>query len=331
MGARQIHLPDDLETLARVTPECFQYPENPAWSVQQDEVDAILDSIESIRRVWPILRLLQTLSPPLRDLMLGFFWEEDQQAVGTILVQRRGTTDKWSISNVGVLPAYRRRGIARQLMRAGMDLIRQRGGSAAILDVIAGNLPAQELYLSLGFEDFGGSIEFQFTPKAGTPLPSLPEGYCLQPLSRQDWRTRLALDERILPSHVRKYEPVEIGRYRLPLLAYLFIPILNAAQKAKEADYMIIRQEDGLVVGRGGYNATQGKGVSDLRLRVDPAYPEIADYLAQLSLHHIASLAPGKRIEASIPQWMAPSAAALDKLGFERRMVYCRMGVLLSS
>jgi ribosomal protein S18 acetylase RimI-like enzyme len=121
MTMRQIRLPDDLIPLGEMLGESFQYPENEAWSVQTDEKKEILDAVKNLRRIWPLIRLIQFLSPSLRDIMQRLVWEEDNQLVGVTITQRRSSTDVWIIGTVGVLPAYRRRGIAPKLVVAAVE------------------------------------------------------------------------------------------------------------------------------------------------------------------------------------------------------------------
>jgi ribosomal-protein-alanine N-acetyltransferase len=56
------------------------------------------------------------------------------------------------ILTVGVLPAARRRGIARQLLADLLDHARQRGATQALLEVRVDNAAARALYASEGFE-----------------------------------------------------------------------------------------------------------------------------------------------------------------------------------
>lgn len=55
------------------------------------------------------------------------------------------------IHALGVDRALAGRGIGRAMVRFVMALARQRDGKALRLDVLAGNLPAEKLYTSLGF------------------------------------------------------------------------------------------------------------------------------------------------------------------------------------
>jgi len=53
--------------------------------------------------------------------------------------------------NLAVRPEYRRRGLARRLMRAMLGLGRRAGAGTVFLEVRSGNLEALGLYRSLGF------------------------------------------------------------------------------------------------------------------------------------------------------------------------------------
>lgn len=75
------------------------------------------------------------------DTIIGFIviWQvEDEAHIGTIAVDS----------------AFRRGGVARALIRAGLGQAYDRGARKVFLEVRAGNLPAQALYHSLGFVNF---------------------------------------------------------------------------------------------------------------------------------------------------------------------------------
>src|SRR5579871_1562176 len=114
MPLRPFRLPADLPLMTEIMPKAFQYPENPAWSLQDDELQSFLDLTTTARRLWPLLSVLRRFSPALRDVLHGFIWEEDALPVGLVNISRDGGSEDWVISNVGVLPEYRRRGIARK-------------------------------------------------------------------------------------------------------------------------------------------------------------------------------------------------------------------------
>jgi ribosomal protein S18 acetylase RimI-like enzyme len=330
MTLRLIKLPADFTPLTELVTASFQYPENDSWSLQTDEKEQLVDGMNNLRRIWPLIRLIQTLSPTLRDLIRGYVWEEDGRMAGTSIVQRRGSTDTWIIGTVGVLPAYRRRGIARKLVQAALDLIRSHGGKKVMLGVIDGNLPAYALYQKLGFEKYSGSIEFQVTPETTPPAPTLPEGYNQSPLDRFDWQPRYQLEERIAPPGLQRYEPVEVGRFRQPVMMRLMLPLILLAQGIREKEIIIRNLAEGQVVSRAGYAIpTRGKGPINLRARLDPDHAGLAPYIVAYLLHEGLTACPGHRVELSVPQWMEALVAAAKAAGFERRLEYCHMGLEL--
>ena len=76
------------------------------------------------------------------------------EVVGNVSLQQGDDAGlRWRITNVGVLPEYRGRGIARTLMQETLREIARRAGAWAILQVRAGNELAHRLYLDLGFVD----------------------------------------------------------------------------------------------------------------------------------------------------------------------------------
>ena len=64
-------------------------------------------------------------------------------------------TDELHINNLAVHPRWRKRGIARELLRAALQHGRRGGARAAFLEVRASNVAAQRLYRKFHFEPVG--------------------------------------------------------------------------------------------------------------------------------------------------------------------------------
>jgi len=330
MAMRLIRWPADIMPVVEVIVESFQYPENEAWNVQTDEKEQLVDGMRNVARIWPLIRLIQLLSPPMRDLLRGYLWEEDGQIVGVTIVQRRGSTDLWVVGTVGVLPEYRRRGLARKLLEAALHLMRERGATKATLGVIDGNLPAYTLYEDMGFEHYSGIVEFDAMLEEPVAAPELPGAYRRSPLSPHDWQPRFELEKRITPDALQQYDPVLEGRFKRSLGMRLLYPILQRAQGMQDRDFVIRTVEGGRIVARAGYTIpTRGKGVNSLRARLDPAHAELAPYLVGALLHEVTTQSPKHRIELSVPQWMEAVVAAAEEHGLNRRMEYLLMGMEL--
>lgn len=111
----------DLPAAAEIEKECFSVP-------------------------WTEAMLLGELA---EGLYLGAF--EDDALIG--YCGMRAVLDEGYINNVAVLPAFRRRGVARKLLT---ELEKSAEGlSFLTLEVRESNLPAQALYLSLGYLPVG--------------------------------------------------------------------------------------------------------------------------------------------------------------------------------
>jgi ribosomal protein S18 acetylase RimI-like enzyme len=328
MPMRAVRFPSDLLPLGKTLVETFQYPENPEWSVQPDEEEDISQTVRGLRRIWPLIRVLQLLSPPLRDLLRGFVWEEAGQLAAAVLIQRIGSTHNWVVATVGVLPAYRRRGLARTLLQRTLEYLRVRGAKRAVLGVIDRNVPAYSLYQSLGFTHYSSMVELD--RKAADPgtVPTLPGEYREERLARSDWRTRYELDRRIQPEEVQRFVPVEKGRYRHPLPARILRPIMRLVEGKKDTERLIRREGDGKLVGWYGYQiCNRNRGTCGIRVRLDPDHAELAPYMVGTALAAVAEANPGRRVQLFAPRWMTGVQAAAERFGLRQRLEYHELGL----
>ena len=330
MALRTLSLPKDLQGLGEMLPQTFRYPDNPEWSIQSDEQEELAGYVKAFRRMWPLFRALMLVVPSFRDGMRGFVWEEKETLAAATLYHRLGSTSCWDISTVGVLPDFRRRGLARQLIERTLQDIHGRGGKRITLGVISENLPARSLYKSVGFEDFGGFVKYESSPSAPPRIPALPEGYDAVRLKQFDWKTRYELARRITPTSTAKYDPVTPGKFKEPLPIRPLIKFLLMIRGTVERSFAIRCRATGQVVGIGHYSVPKrGKGMSRLGVRLDPEHGELADYIVKRLLSTCVTLNPGRRIEISIRHWMGDVISAAEAANMERRVDNRRMGLLL--
>jgi len=329
MGMRPLRLPHDFAALADMLVETFQYPENPEWSVQADEKEDLAQEIRGMRRVWPLVRLLQLVHPPLRDILRGFIWEEDGRPVAAVIVQRMGSSSTWSVGVVGVLPAYRRRGLARRLLEHTLEFLRARDAERVVLAVIDGNVPAYALYQSLGFTHYGGQGDYYRAAAIPEAVPPLPAGYAEERLPRSDWRTRFELERRIVPETHQRYEPVVAERFRRPLPVRMLAPAVLLLTRKRRVDRALRTETTRKVIGRYGFVLSRkSKGVGRIMVALDPAHAVLAPYIIGTALREVASANPGLRVELFAPRWMDGLAEAAEALGFKRRLEYHELGLV---
>ena len=140
----------------------------------------------------------------------------------------------------------------------------------------------------------------------------------------------MVLEKRIVPKEARIYEPIEKGRFHHPLVLRLLAPIMNLVQRTKEEVYVVRKEDDGQAIARCKYSASlRGKGVNGISVRLDPAYPKLAEPIVRLMLRKIVSKSPKLRVEIGIPRWMPSVVEAAESLGFEKRVEYLKMGLSL--
>lgn len=329
MPIRQMRMPQDFQTMLDMLPRAFQYPENPAWSINIDELENTTDTVRTARRLWPILRMVQVISPSFRDIIDGVIWEENNQPVGITNVMRMGlgNSDSWTIVNVGVLPAYRRRGIARKLVEAAIEIARERGAKRVILDVINGNDPAYQLYARLGFVQFDYGIELNYSrPMLPAECP-IPNGYTIKHLTRTDWQPTFELVKRITPPDIQIYLPVEESRYRVGPVERVLVPVFESGIRTKRIGVYSPHAE---IVAAADYSARiRPGGVNGLSVTLDPAHQALAPYLITSLLNEIIHIAPGRNVEMRVMSWSAAVVEAAKSAGFEQRMAANRMGLKL--
>ncbi len=73
--------------------------------------------------------------------------------------------DEGSVSDIAVLPAFRRQGLGRALTEALIEECRRLSLSCLLLEVRVSNAPAIALYRSLGFVDVGRRPRFYEDPR----------------------------------------------------------------------------------------------------------------------------------------------------------------------
>lgn len=161
-------------------------------------------AINEMRRLSHISWGISILNTMSMGLNTGYVWVEDGRLVGNVSVYDAYEWPKslgaaWIIADVAVHPTFQRRGIARQLLHASMDLIRERGGRYALLQVRTDNFGAQSLYKQLGFVP-----EREWTTWKRSSLlrvaQRISDGRIHIANRGRDWKREYALAEQVRPA-----------------------------------------------------------------------------------------------------------------------------------
>ena len=241
-----------------------------------------------------------------------------------------GNTNRWLIGNVAVLPEYRRRGIARRLVEASVTYARERGAASIVLDVIAGNEPAYRLYESLGFVHLDDRYELAYTPGPQPDPVPLPDGYTVLPCAWSDWRPRYDLAKRITPESVRRYLPIEEGRFRQPWLLRAVSPLFLAAEGLRVHACLARHAASGQVVASARCMVRRRRGGTNrIEVELDPAHAALAPHLIAETLRLATSGDAQHRVELELPRWQSALIEAAQHAGFVLRYAYRSMGLIL--
>lgn len=151
------------------------------------------------------------LSPERAALpIMGFVWEQDGRIVGNIhLIRAPGAIRRYLIANVAVAPEFRRRGIARHLLSAALDLARRKRAREVWLLVEQANRGAQALYRAFGFRVVAARTTW--LRPAHAPRLAPPPAVQVRPRRRSDWPIQRRWLQALYPTHLRWYLPLDEG------------------------------------------------------------------------------------------------------------------------
>jgi ribosomal protein S18 acetylase RimI-like enzyme len=151
----------------------------------------------------------------------GFVWEEAGRIVGNVSIMSTKEPGRYIIANVAVHPDWRRRGIARDLMRLSMDHLVTHGASTVLLQVKEHNDGAQALYRALGFDTIGAVASWLGRPTALTPLTATDDAPRIRPLRSREWRAAYQLELASMHPDLNWPDPLRPEAYKTGLLARL--------------------------------------------------------------------------------------------------------------
>ncbi|MCS7197072.1 MAG: GNAT family N-acetyltransferase [Candidatus Bipolaricaulota bacterium] len=182
--------------------------------------------------------------------------------MGSVVVQPQGLERrKWYINVVAPHPDYRRKGIARRLMEAAIEHIRQRGGELALLNVRADNVPAYLLYRRLGFIEFDSvtqlrlkamplfvevehrspnqvsGVQETFKKIAETQSvaaeAALTSNYTIRRMGLGEWQARYELAKEAISPEAQAFNPPSEREFRISLWMRALSPFFSLLQRVR--------------------------------------------------------------------------------------------------
>ncbi len=234
----------------------------------------------------------------------GFVYEEGGRLVGNASLLPVGDgRRRWVLANVAVAPSHRRRGIARSLVRACLDYVRQRGGREVVLQVQSANSGAQVLYGELGFRPVGTRTSWR-RPR-GLPLPAVKDDAPVRRRRLEEWREQYALAARLHPEGLIWPYPPRVSLFRPGTLARLL---------GIESGWHWVWREDGaLLASMSAYRNLESSGWR-IVLCVEP---EMRGRVEAMLLAKALAELPGSPDAMHLDYPTGPADEALAALGFQ--------------
>lgn len=327
MPIREIQLPRDFSRISRLLSAAFEYPDNPEWTAQENEVARLSNTVVTLQMSWPVIKFFRLFSRRLRNSLLGYLWEEDGEAVGLVTISRRGRGKNWQIESLGVLPEYRRRGIGRELAEAALALMRTRGGTFVVQSVPDGNLPVIELYKAVGLEKFSEVEDFTGTFDQAPPLPKVPDGYRHKVVPMRDWKTGYDLTIQVTPALVQEFDPVTKDRFYISPGTRFLAQIFAKMRGTLVEDFALIETATGEVQAMGYLRAEGKRGRHSLGVVASEEHADLVPFLLDYALYVALNLSTDTEVEVSLPEWREFAREELLAKGFQPGQRWYRMGM----
>ena len=197
-GLRPVNLRTDLRPLADLIELVFA-------DSMDDGGRAAIREMRYLSNMGYGLNLISRLNDLALGISLGYVYIADGKLVGNVSIYPAGYPkdfgEAWIIANVGVHPDYQRRGIAYQLMEASLNMIRDRQGKQAILQVNYDNIGAQRLYEQLGFIYERAWMMWRRSSFVHPPMAH-HHNFHITRLPSAEWQSEMALAQQSRPNRL---------------------------------------------------------------------------------------------------------------------------------
>jgi len=144
----------------------------------------------------------------------GFVWQEGGEIVGNISLIPFTSLSRpiYLIANVAVHPDFRRKGIARALTVAALEQAQSRRVRSIWLQVRDNNIPAVELYESIGFHEKARRTTWTLLP--GNLKGEAPSGTRIIQQKSRHWKSQRKWLLQNYPDELFWYWPISLSAFR---------------------------------------------------------------------------------------------------------------------
>ena len=264
---RPLHLRKDFDQIVALLELAF------AKEIEARGMD-IRAELSNYKKVIPLFKVLGLFSKTFRYPMIGFVFKTKE---GQIIASANTSSlsNRWEIAMVATHPDYRRRGLAKELVSDAIAFSKNKKAEMCVLEVIADNTPAYDLYQELGFEHYDSIAELKLESEnfpSNTEI-AFPKEYTLGRFKRDNQSNlqRYHLKIKETPKEVQKFLPVDKKRYNSSKLKNLLRPMMLRLFSININSWMVYFQEQ--LVGTIFVELNKsGKNPHRIELVIDPTH-----------------------------------------------------------
>lgn len=265
--------------------------------------------------------ILWRLNPAAAKLSLGFVWEEHGRIVGNVTVLNSETPGRYLVVNVAIDPEYRRRGIARLLMKQVENLVRQRQGKQILLQVVKQNNAALELYNSLNYTTIGSMTHWTASVSRLRRLELNLDtvGPAIRELKRHEWQAAYALDQQALHADLHWPELLKPDVYR----SGFWVKVMNFLN-GHQAETWVATAAPNQLVGLAAITTEWGRS-HEVVIRVQPSWQGRLERPLLAKLIRRLQYLPRRNVQIDHPDEDELMNALLREANFQPRRTLTHM------
>jgi len=305
---------NDFETIKQIFGVAFDE------EYKQRGVD-IVQRISKLQQFYPVLKVLAIFPNPYQHIFNVYVYEQEEKVIGLIQISPRNKEQtQWHIENIAVLPDYRGRGIAHDLINYVCETYGKKGALRFTLEVDIKNKSVIKLYESLGFRHYCTVYYYRLpVSKATGKLPeniSLP--FSIRPYKSSDCHALFDLYMASIPVELRTVEQRVLADFQENTFEY-FYKHLKEQLKYSGNEHLVIENPKNKsdIIASLTITAQYRKLPHVIRVLIHPAYNEmLTEKLINYAISYLSKYPPRQILIAALEQ-QKEKRNALETLNFK--------------
>lgn len=287
---------------------------------QRREVN-IVQRIEKIESVYPLVRLLSMFPNPYQHVFTVHVIEADGKLAGMAQMSPRNEEQtRWHVDNIAVHPDFRGKGVAQQLLNDVFAYYSQRGAQRFTLEVDTENAPAIKLYEKLGFRRFSTLYYHKLSPKQLGRYREL-EAVSVHPGLRErkpsDTEAIWELYQQSIPPYIRVVEDRSPQDFALSPVQQGTEWLKKSLKRSQAIHWVVEDSHRQCLAAAIDIYAQLRELPHVIQLSLHPAYGELAEPLLKFALNQLANVSINPVLIGSYEIHRAKQEA-IKALGFKK-------------